>query len=779
MSFDLGKLIRRFELGPIRPEDIDDLYIERKISSGTIESLIEDDLRQRRHTRILLVSGRGSGKTCLNNFLFSRLKGRTDILPVVVSRAEAPRNVHEVLVDILAEVEKLCKKGVLQYKGTKNLDDLLKRHRRNEIIVDNLRDIFANSPGVDRIVFIVDELDKGNRSNSSRILLELDESVSSIGQNVDLFATIAPVTLDHYLESALRPKFYRINVPPIDRDRIIEVVNKRINPKGMPATEHIQYCDVIDEDALDLVSELSFGIMRRVIHIFGQSLDYAARSGMSRITKAVVDGVLSERINSARSLFGGATKEQRNLLQEVMAKNWPNVVSKDEMLENLIDKLDLVLETTDPSRPFVISPELERVIALQSLSGRRKIERSEVAKIRSDSDLYLGQKLHDGEPFAFGLTDVTRGILVFGGSGTGKTVLLKTITEEIAVRGPNVIVFDVKGDLTELAFEVSKLHKDRLSHYGMDENDARDFRQKVKVDVFFVGPESRNRLVLEPLVPSLIGLFGGSNRNGQEHVEAVAERIVSLLDLDVRKPSARVLIQVLLRYLSESSQPRTLSELARLAMNPPRQVKAVSSEKTFTVDELVTTDIRKRVRGSILRLLAGTDGCLFENGANVFKLDDLITFGENEPRIRVIRLSRLSDRQQGVVLAWVLQWLYFNMKDLGGSQEKPVLVLCFDEVRDLIRAVPSVEQELGKLAARGRSFGVGCLLGTQAQSDISSTTASLFHVHLQPLSEPGHFELLRRGHQRTEFVARWPLTRVGIEVTENDLDSLVIVRDSS
>jgi len=761
---DLSSLIPRFELRPIGPDDIAEFYVERRAPRGSFEQLIENDLRQRKYSRTLIVGGRGSGKTSLNNYLFNHLMNKGDIIPVIVSRAAPPRTVHEVVADILNMIGHLFKMGSLTYAGGRDIDLLLKESRKTQLVLANLQEILRGTPAIKRLLVIVDELDKGHPRNASQILLGLEDSVSRIGDNIDLLATIAPMTLKRYLDTGLRATFHELDIPPLDKQRIIDVFEKRVNKASV--NERVPCSDLIDADAMDLIYDLSLGMMRRAIDFIGRSLQCGVEHKSSKITRSLVEEALTTDVRSAQYFCSIANRREKSVIDAILRKDWTAAVEKHETLNELIDRVGYVIETPDESRPFIVSPELVR--ALKSTTSMRAITIPEVEEIRRTPDeLHLGQDLEDANPFTLKLPDITRGIAILGCPGSGKTVLMKVIIEEVAMRGTNVIVFDTKGDLTDLAFPAGDLDRGELLHYGLTESDVGDFREKVKVKVFTPGSDLVNRLVLTPFVVQVSG------RSGHEYYEAMSEALLALVDVDPRTRSrARTLVQVLLQHLSETRTNASISQLVDLLENPPESVRGISSKKMFRIDELARRKERARILQGLKALVAGTDRCLFEDGAGSFNLNDLMNIENGGTRIAIARLSHLSPRQQCVVIAWILQAFAFMMSSMEGNEKNPRVLLCLDEVWGILREAPAVTRGLERLIRLGRAFGLGCLIASQLQRDIPRPLLALIHTSFKPGSDQGRFELTKGSSKTLKFHTRWLLTRHGVHITEDDLLSL-------
>lgn len=67
-----------------------------------------------------------------------------------------------------------------------------------------------------------------------------------------------------------------------------------------------------------------------------------------------------------------------------------------------------------------------------------------------DTEIPLGFDLHTGAPVTVELSALRKHVAVFAGSGSGKTVLIRRLVEECALRGVSSIVLDPNNDLSRL-----------------------------------------------------------------------------------------------------------------------------------------------------------------------------------------------------------------------------------------------------------------------------------------------------------------------------------------
>jgi hypothetical protein len=86
----------------------------------------------------------------------------------------------------------------------------------------------------------------------------------------------------------------------------------------------------------------------------------------------------------------------------------------------------------DPVAPSPVS------VVIESPSGR------------TDADIPLGVGMADGSPFRVELESLRKHTVIFAGSGSGKTVLIRRLVEECALQGVSAIVLDPNNDLARL-----------------------------------------------------------------------------------------------------------------------------------------------------------------------------------------------------------------------------------------------------------------------------------------------------------------------------------------
>ena len=107
----------------------------------------------------------------------------------------------------------------------------------------------------------------------------------------------------------------------------------------------------------------------------------------------------------------------------------------------------------------------------------------------------LGIGVESGQPFDVDLDALRKHTVIFAGSGSGKTVLIRRLVEECALKGVSAIVLDPNNDLARLGDpwpDARRLESRRRAK-------ARDYHQDTDVVVWTPRVESGRPLTFQPL----------------------------------------------------------------------------------------------------------------------------------------------------------------------------------------------------------------------------------------------------------------------------------------
>ncbi len=284
--------------------------------------------------------------------------------------------------------------------------------------------------------------------------------------------------------------------------------------------------------------------------------------------------------------------------------------------------------------------------------------------------------------------------LIAGATGTGKTVTLQAIAEQLSRIGVPVFMADVKGDLAGLAMAGGANAKvaERVKLLGLAGHAPGAF----PVDFWDVFGEQGHpvRATISEMGPLLLARVLNLNET-QEGVLAAVFRIaddngLALLDLkDLR---------ALLQYAGDNAaQLRT-------------QYGNISTASVGAVQRGLLT-------------LESQGGQKFF-GEPVLSLDDLMqTDADGRGVINILAADKLmaSPRVYATMLLWLLSELFEQLPETG-DPEKPRLVFFFDEAHLLFDDAPKeLLDRIEQVVRLVRSKGVGVWFVTQNPLDVPDT----------------------------------------------------------
>lgn len=309
----------------------------------------------------------------------------------------------------------------------------------------------------------------------------------------------------------------------------------------------------------------------------------------------------------------------------------------------------------------------------------------------------LGAAVVDGSPVAeavvaLPLSSMNRHGLVAGATGTGKTVTLQLMAEQLSAAGVPVFLADVKGDLSGLATPSPGHQKvdARMESLGQSWQST-----AYPVEFLRLGGEGTGvpvRATISAFGPILLSKVLGLNDTQESSLGLVFHYAdkngLALLDLKD--------LQAVVQHLLSDEGKADLKGLGGLA----------SSTAGVILRELIAFSDQ------------GADDFF---GEPEFDAADLLRTDEDGLGV-ITALELPSVRDQPVVFSTFLMWLLAELfQDLPevGDQDKPKLVFFFDEAHllfdDASKAfLDAVEQAVRLI----RSKGVGIFFVTQAPTDV-------------------------------------------------------------
>ena len=280
--------------------------------------------------------------------------------------------------------------------------------------------------------------------------------------------------------------------------------------------------------------------------------------------------------------------------------------------------------------------------------------------------------------------------VITGATGTGKTVTLQRIAEELSRRGVPVFMADIKGDLTGVSQPGSMTGKigERLTSLGF--TDVKFEGSPVTLwDVF--GKEGHPlRATVSEMGPLLLSRILQLN-DTQEGVLYLVFKVADdngLLLVDLKD------LQSLLKFVGENAGDITLryGNVSKATIGAIQrgllQIEQEGGAVFFGEPAVKLEDFIQTISGrGVLNLLAA---------------DDLI----NSPKL------------YSTFLLWLLSEL-FEMLPEAGDLDKPKLVFFFDEAHLLFNDAPdALVEKIEQVVRLIRSKGVGVFFVTQSPADI-------------------------------------------------------------
>jgi hypothetical protein len=294
--------------------------------------------------------------------------------------------------------------------------------------------------------------------------------------------------------------------------------------------------------------------------------------------------------------------------------------------------------------------------------------------------------------------DLLRHVAVFGAPGAGKTYFAKSIVEEAVLAGIPALVFDVQGDLAQLAAaDPSAPLASRRDAYV----------ERAEVRLFTPASDAGLRVSLNPLRLPAASL-GEDERTFC--LAAMADNLLSPLKIPSSwRNVAKSYVAQHLEAAIEASVPLDLEQLVERVRDPAALGAAPLASKSQ----------REKLYEQLRLLTVGPQRLLFQRG-RALDIDELVRprAGGKVP-VNVVWLNALGDQDAkerfvGMVLAEVYAWM------LAHPAPEPQLLLYLDEVGPYMppSREPASKAILKRLFKEGRKYGVCGLFCTQDFTDV-------------------------------------------------------------
>lgn len=344
------------------------------------------------------------------------------------------------------------------------------------------------------------------------------------------------------------------------------------------------------------------------------------------------------------------------------------------------------------------------------MSAEKFKEQIQKAFSFSGKSILLGGPVYNGENIAgvhvkLPLSTVNRHGLIAGATGTGKTKTIQRFAEALSEQGVNVLLMDIKGDISGIAKAGSE-------------------NPKIK---------ERMDLIGIPWVPSEYPteLMTISNEKGIRLRATVSEfgpvLLSKILELNENQEGA---LAIVFKYCDDKKMPLLDIKDIRAVLQ-----HLADGEGKKEIEKKYGT-ISPASSGVIMRKLLELEqqgGDKFF-GEKSFDVEDLLQKDKDgKAFINILRLADIQDRPKlfSTFMLCLLAEIYNTFPEMGDKGD-PKLVIFIDEAHLIFReASKALMQQLETIIKLIRSKGVGIYFCTQAPTDIPDVILSQLGTKIQ------------------------------------------------
>lgn len=324
-------------------------------------------------------------------------------------------------------------------------------------------------------------------------------------------------------------------------------------------------------------------------------------------------------------------------------------------------------------------------------------------------DVPLGKRLDSDGQLSIDLEALRKHTAIFAGSGSGKTVLIRRLVEECALRGVSAIVLDPNNDLARLglAWPTPPPHWD-----STEISRAAEYHRNTEVVVWTPRRSAGRPISFQPL-PDFASVADYPDEFGEAIDSAVATLAPRALiaGKTAKASQAQAVLRQALEHFGQNSGASLVQFIDLLSELPEYISDLENSEK-------IAADIAQNLRASMVNdPMFGGDGTPVDPGL-------LLTPSSGKrARISVISMVGLPSDEQRQSFVNQLQMALFAWIKKNPAGERPLGGLfVMDEAQTLAPsgAMTACTQSTLALASQARKYGLGLVFATQAPKGLNN-----------------------------------------------------------
>ena len=325
--------------------------------------------------------------------------------------------------------------------------------------------------------------------------------------------------------------------------------------------------------------------------------------------------------------------------------------------------------------------------------------------------------------------DLTQHAVVVGMSGSGKTGMLMVLVEEALRSGVPVLMFDVKGDLPNLAltfpesrpddFEpwldeappadaaaLAAQRREGLASWGIDASEVQDYRARTKVRVITPGTRAGELLNVLSSLETPSPLWTSDVEAARESLGASISLLLRLVARDPDPTASRdhVVLSVFAEKRLRDGRSANVEALLADLEDPP-----IENIGAMSLDAFLPKRDRRALATALNTLLASPTFASWREGIALDVAHWLRPGDDGRTPAVIVSVAHLDDEERALVMGLLLEEVLTWVRSLAGTSALRALVV-FDEVYGYAPPHPSnppAKRPLVSLMKHARAFGVG------------------------------------------------------------------------
>ena len=327
----------------------------------------------------------------------------------------------------------------------------------------------------------------------------------------------------------------------------------------------------------------------------------------------------------------------------------------------------------------------------------------DIAEDIPETALPLGADLSTGATVSVDLAALRKHVAIFAGTGSGKTVLIRRLVEECALRGVSSIILDPNNDLSRLGTGWPERPNEwRRS----DDGRAKDYLDNTEVVVWTPRKSSGRPLAFQPLpdFPSVV-------EDEDEFTEAVESAAAALepraliSGQTAKAGRARAVLREALQQYGREPAP-TLPGFVEMLGDLPDDISDLADAHKIAAN--IAQDLRAAM---VNDPLFGGKGTALDPGVLLTPSDGY------RARVSVISMIGLSSDEQRQSFVNQLQMALFAWIKRNPAGTRPLRgLLVMDEAQTIApaRGFTACTRSTLALSSQARKYGLGLVFATQA-----------------------------------------------------------------